>query len=90
LPLIEGAEAVTVLYIGTGETQLERARPALDRVVRHLLRHGVRASGEETPRGDVDLGSVAVARRGSPRRLNNRRRVPPFAAAGGIARRRQP
>jgi len=62
LPLIEGAEAVTVLYIGTGEMQLERARPALDRVVRHLLRHGVRASGEETPRGDVAISDLLLSR----------------------------
>jgi len=62
LPLIEDAEAVALLYIGTDETQLERARPAFDRVVRHLLRHGVRASGEETPSGDVAISDLLLSR----------------------------
>ena len=62
LPLIEGAEAVTVLYIGTGEAQLERARPALSRVVRHLQRHALKTSGEETPRGDVAISDLLLSR----------------------------
>jgi len=62
LPLIESAEAVTVLHIGMGETQLERARPVLDRVVRHLQRHAVKAIGEETPRGNVAISDLLLSR----------------------------
>jgi nucleotide-binding universal stress UspA family protein len=62
LPMIEGAEAVTVLYIGAGETQLERARPALDRIVRHLQRHAVKASGERISRGDVPISDLLLSR----------------------------
>jgi hypothetical protein len=40
LPLIEDAEAVTVLYVGTRESDLDRARLRLERVVQHLQRHG--------------------------------------------------
>jgi nucleotide-binding universal stress UspA family protein len=62
LPLIEGAEAATVLYIGAHETQLERVRPALDRIVRHLRRHTIEASAEEASRGDVAISDLLLSR----------------------------
>ena len=62
LPLIEGAEVVTVLYIGTSEAQLDEARPALDRIVRHLQRHAVNARGQEAPRGDVPISDLLLSR----------------------------
>jgi nucleotide-binding universal stress UspA family protein len=62
LPLIDGADAVTLLYIGRGERQLERARPALDRVVRHLGRHGIAAKAEEAPRGDMPIADLILSR----------------------------
>ena len=62
LPLIEGAEAVTVIYIGTRETQLERAQPALDRVVRHLRRHAIKASDEAIRGGDVPISDLLLSR----------------------------
>ena len=62
LPLLAGAEAVTVLHIGADESQLRGARPALDRVVRHLRRHGIEARGEEAPRGDVAVADLLLSR----------------------------
>jgi nucleotide-binding universal stress UspA family protein len=62
LPLIESAEAVTVLYVGAGEAQLERARPALDRIVRHLQRHAIKARGEGTARGDIPISDLLLSR----------------------------
>jgi nucleotide-binding universal stress UspA family protein len=62
LPLIGSAEAVTVLYVGAREAQRERARPALDRIVGHLQRHAIRASGEDTPRGDIPISDVLLSR----------------------------
>jgi nucleotide-binding universal stress UspA family protein len=62
LPLIEGAEAATVIYIGARETQLVRAQPALDRVVRHLHRHAIKAGGEAIRGGDVPISDLLLSR----------------------------
>jgi nucleotide-binding universal stress UspA family protein len=62
LPLIEGAEAATVMYIGGSEKQLERAQPALDRVVHHLQRHGIKASGKATRGGDIPTSDLLLSR----------------------------
>jgi nucleotide-binding universal stress UspA family protein len=62
LPLIEGAEAVTVLYVGAGEKQLEEARPALDLIVQHLQRHALKARAEETPREDIAVSDLLLSR----------------------------
>ena len=62
LPLLEGAEAVTVICIGTREAQLERARPALDRVVRHLQRHAIKAREEEDLGGDIPISDLLLSR----------------------------
>ena len=62
LPLIHHAEAVTVLYVGTQDSDLDRERPRLERVIRHLQRHGVKAQPEESPRGDISISDVLVSR----------------------------
>jgi nucleotide-binding universal stress UspA family protein len=62
LPLIEDAEAVTVIYIGTRGMQLEQAQPALDRIVRHLQRHAIKASGEAIRGGDVAISDLLLSR----------------------------
>ena len=62
LPLIGNAEAVTVMHVGTHEADLDRARPRLERVVRHLQRHGVKAQPEETLCGDITISDVLLSR----------------------------
>jgi nucleotide-binding universal stress UspA family protein len=62
LPLVEGAEAVTVLYVGARESELEEARPALDRIVHHLQRHSLKARWEEAPRGDIAVADLLLSR----------------------------
>ena len=42
LPLIGGAEAVTIMHVGAEQTDLDRDRPSLERIVRHLARYGMR------------------------------------------------
>jgi nucleotide-binding universal stress UspA family protein len=62
LPLIGNAEAVTVMHVGTHEADLDRARPRLERVVRHLQRHGVKAQTEETLCGSITISDVLLSR----------------------------
>ncbi len=53
LPLIGGAEAVTVMHVGAQQADLDRDRPWLERIVHHLRRHGIKAQAEESPRGNL-------------------------------------
>jgi len=62
LPLIAAAEAVTVITVRTHQSEFERDRPALDRVVRHLERHGIAAKAEEGLRGDLAISDVLLSR----------------------------
>jgi nucleotide-binding universal stress UspA family protein len=62
LPLLGGAEAVTVMHIGAREADRDRDRPWLDRIVRHLQRHGIKAQAEESPRGDIAISDVLLSR----------------------------
>jgi nucleotide-binding universal stress UspA family protein len=62
LPLLESTEAATVIYIGAREKQLERAQPALDRIVRHLQRHAIAAGVEATRGGDVPISDLLLSR----------------------------
>jgi nucleotide-binding universal stress UspA family protein len=52
LPLIAAAEAVTVVSVAGRESDLEWNHPSLDRIVRHLERHGLAVRREE----DVQAG----------------------------------
>jgi nucleotide-binding universal stress UspA family protein len=51
-----------VLYVGTQDSDLDRERPRLERVIRHLQRHGVKAQPEESPRGDISVSDVLLSR----------------------------
>jgi nucleotide-binding universal stress UspA family protein len=62
LPVIEDAEAVTVLTAVSTDAQREGALLSLDRVVRHLDRHGIRAQAETPLRGDMSVCDVLLAR----------------------------
>jgi nucleotide-binding universal stress UspA family protein len=62
LPLLGDAEAVTVMHIGPRETELERQRPSLDRIVAHLQRHGITGRSEQTVRGDIPISDLLLSR----------------------------
>jgi nucleotide-binding universal stress UspA family protein len=62
LPLIGGAEAVTVMHVGAHQADLDRDRPGLERVVRHLGRHGIEAQPEESARGGIAISDVLLSR----------------------------
>src|ERR1700757_3929041 len=58
LPLLENAEAVTVMFVGARETALEEHHPSIERIVHHLQRHGIPAQTEETLQGDLRISDV--------------------------------
>ncbi len=62
LPLLGKAEAVTVITVRTREASFVRDAPGLDRVVRHLARHGIPARSEETLRGDLPIADALLSR----------------------------
>ena len=62
LPLLAGAEAVTVMHVGARQADLDRDRPWLERIVRHLGRHGVKAQPEESPAGDIAISDALLSR----------------------------
>jgi nucleotide-binding universal stress UspA family protein len=62
LPLIGAAEAVTVMHVGAQQADLDRDRPWLERIVRHLARHGIKAQPEESPRGDIPISDALLSR----------------------------
>jgi nucleotide-binding universal stress UspA family protein len=62
LPLIEAAEEVTVVHVAAQEAGLGKMRPALERIVRHLERHGVKAQPEETLKGDLAISDLLLSR----------------------------
>jgi nucleotide-binding universal stress UspA family protein len=62
LPLLENAEAVTVMFVGTRETALAEHRPSIERIVHHLERHGIPARAEETLEGDLRISDVLLSR----------------------------
>ncbi|HYZ41170.1 MAG TPA: universal stress protein [Stellaceae bacterium] len=62
LPLLAGAEAVTVIFVGAQEASLERQRLSLDRVVRHLQLHGISATAEQTLQGGLAVSDVLLSR----------------------------
>jgi nucleotide-binding universal stress UspA family protein len=62
LPLLGQAEAVTVMYVGAQEASLEQHRPSLERIIRHLQRHGIAAKPEETLQGGIAISDVLLSR----------------------------
>ena len=62
LPLIARAEAAIVIGVSAREAQAERAHPSLDRVVRHLGRHGIPARLEEMVGSDVPVADLLLSR----------------------------
>ena len=62
LPLLENAEAVTVMFVGARETALAEQRPSIERMVHHLQRHGIPARTEETLQGDLRISDVLLSR----------------------------
>jgi nucleotide-binding universal stress UspA family protein len=62
LPLLENAEAVTVMFVGAQQTVLEQHRPSIERMVEHLRRHGISANAEATLQGDLRISDVLLSR----------------------------
>ena len=62
LPLLEKADAVTVMFVGARETSLGEHRPSVERAVLHLRRHGISARVEETVQGDLRIADVLLSR----------------------------
>ena len=62
LPLLADAEAVSVVFVGSRERDLEQHRAALERAVRHLHQHGIEADLEETLRGDLAVSDILLSR----------------------------
>ncbi len=60
--LLADAEAVTVIFVGAHEKDLEQHQAALERIVRHLQRHGIKATFEETLRGDMTISDILLSR----------------------------
>jgi nucleotide-binding universal stress UspA family protein len=62
LPLLGKAENVTVVTVRAREASFERDPPGLDRIVRHLERHGIAARAEQTLQGDLPVSDVLLSR----------------------------
>jgi nucleotide-binding universal stress UspA family protein len=53
---------VTVVHVAAQEAGLGKMRPALERIVRHLERHGVKAQPEEALKGDLAISDLLLSR----------------------------
>jgi len=62
LPLITKAEVAIIAGVSMRETQAERAHPSLDRIVRHLGRHGIPTRLEEIVASDVPVAELLLSR----------------------------
>jgi nucleotide-binding universal stress UspA family protein len=62
LPLIGGADAVTVIAAAGQEDEFEPWRPDFERLIRHLEHHGLAAKMEETVRGDLGIADLLLSR----------------------------
>ena len=62
LPLLVGAEMVTVMTVHRRETDHESGRLSHERVVRHLARHGIAARTEEAVGNDVPVSDLLLSR----------------------------
>ena len=64
LPLLHKAELVTLLTVSERETDFERHRPGLKRMLKNYERHGIRVRVEETIRGDLAVADALLSRAG--------------------------
>src|SRR5260370_35944421 len=62
LPLLENADAVTVMFVGAREATLAEHRPSTERMVHHPQRHGIPALAAATLQGDQRLSDVLLSR----------------------------
>jgi len=62
LPLIAGAEAVTVISVASGESDLEQRHSSLIRIVRHLERHGLAATAADDVQSGIRVSDVLLSR----------------------------
>jgi len=62
LPLLTNTEAVTVMFVGANERDLDQHRPALERIVGHLQRHGINAIPGETLRSGLAISDILLSR----------------------------
>ena len=61
-PLLDRAEAVTVIYVGAQQASLEQHRPSLEWISCHLKRHRIPAQPEATMRGALSISEVLLSR----------------------------
>jgi nucleotide-binding universal stress UspA family protein len=62
LPLLDRAEAVTVIYVGAQQASLEQHRPSLEWISSHLKRHRIPAQPEATLRAALSISEVLLSR----------------------------
>ena len=62
LALIGNAEAVTVMHVGEGSADLDLKRLRLERIARHLNRHGIKTKLEESPSAGIPIADVLLSR----------------------------
>jgi nucleotide-binding universal stress UspA family protein len=62
LPMIAGAELVTVMTVSARAKDLDRHQSSLERIVRHLARHDIAVRPDRTVRGDNTVSGVLLSR----------------------------
>jgi nucleotide-binding universal stress UspA family protein len=62
LPLISSAEAVTVITVRAHPKDSERDPMSMNRIIRHLTRHGIVVRPEEIPRGSNTISDILLSR----------------------------
>ena len=62
LLVIAEAKTVIVMTVRSDEASADRIRLSLDRVVRHLARHGIPAHPEDALRGDIPISDLLLSR----------------------------
>jgi nucleotide-binding universal stress UspA family protein len=62
LPVIAQAEAVWVMTVRARDANSDDRGPSLDGVIRHLQRHGITATTEESVGGDVPTADLLLSR----------------------------
>jgi nucleotide-binding universal stress UspA family protein len=62
LPVISTAEVVTVMTVRARVKDLERHHQSLERIVRHLTRHGIAVRTDQTLRGSNSIAEVLLSK----------------------------